>query len=291
MLNWSPGAVKATVGTGGMGILMLSIASLDKVLHISFGLAFAIALLPALIFAIATPSLLPTKAVRIAQWIAIGWYLLFAALSLAVAIHRGFTGTEALFLCFVLLGAWPCLLAARRLSGVTPPASSSGNRPFPSLTSIRHETPITFRASRKKALLLFLGSLCFVAIGVWMTSEKPVLGWVCAAFFGLGVPVSLLMLLPGAMYLRLDADGFEMGTFFRKHKTRWMDVARFELGTIRGTKMIAIAYTQAYQKQRLGRALASSLAGMEGAIPNSYDAPLDQILASLNAWKNASSPG
>jgi len=295
MLNWSPGAIKATVGVGGLGILMLSISSLDKSLHIGFWPAFTVALLPALIFMFATPDLLPAKFVRLTQWIAIVWYFIFASLSLAVAIHRGFTRTEAFFLCFVLLGAWPCLLAAHGLrtntkalppSGLDFSASPSGLLSNQNSVPIPEGAVVTFKASRKKALLLFLGSVCFVALGVWMSSQKPLLGWICVAFFGLGVPVSLLMLLTNAMYLRLDEAGFELGSFFRKHKTRWADVARFDIGSIRGAKMITIAYARDYKRQQLGRAIASSLAGMEGAIPNSYDAPLADILAALNSWKS-----
>ena len=143
-----------------------------------------------------------------------------------------------------------------------------------------------FTASRKKALLLLLGSFCFVALGVWVSSEKPLLGWTCVAFFGLGVPASLLMLLPGGTYLRLDAEGFELVSPFRKHRTKWTEVAGFEIRTIRDTRVIAIVYTPGYQGQKFGRALASSLAGMEGAIPNTYNAPLNEIAASLNSWKS-----
>jgi len=34
---------------------------------------------------------------------------------------------------------------------------------------------VTFRASRKKALLLLFWSICFVALGVWLSSEKPLI--------------------------------------------------------------------------------------------------------------------
>jgi len=145
---------------------------------------------------------------------------------------------------------------------------------------------LTFTASRKKALLLLLGSVCFVALGVWITSEKPWLGWTCVAFFGLGVPASFLMLLPGAMYLKLDAEGFELGSFFRKEKIKWTDVARFEVRAIHTTKIITVVYSQAYQKQKLARAISSSLTGAEGGIPNNYNASINEIVTALNAWKS-----
>src|SRR5262245_20535442 len=144
---------------------------------------------------------------------------------------------------------------------------------------------LTFAASRGKALLLLLASICFVALGAWATSEKPLLGWLAVAFFGLGIPLSLLMLLPNSMYLRLDEEGFEMGSFLRKHKYKWTDVAAFEMASIRGAKMIAIAFHPDYKQQQLGRAVAASLSGMEGAISNSYNATLEEIVEALTTWK------
>lgn len=57
--------------------------------------------------------------------------------------------------------------------------------------------------SRAKSALVLLASIGFVALGVWMSGEKPVLGWVCAGFFALGIPVSLAMLLTDKFSLRL----------------------------------------------------------------------------------------
>ena len=105
-------------------------------------------------------------------------------------------------------------------------------------------------------------------------------------FFGLGVPISLFMLLsPNSMYLRLDAEGFEMGSFVKKTRIKWTDVEGFALGSIHGAKMIAIIYAPHYNEQKAGRAIASTLSGMEGAIANSYNAPLDEILKTLTEWR------
>lgn len=144
---------------------------------------------------------------------------------------------------------------------------------------------VTFRASRKKALLLLFGSICFVALGVWISSEKPLIGWACAAFFALHVLVSLLMMLPNAMYLRLNEEGFEVRSLIRTHKIKWTDVEGFQIGSIRGAKMIAIIYSPEYWQQQIGRAVSASLSGMAGAIPNSYDATLDEVLNALSTWR------
>lgn len=123
MLNWSPGAVRATLGVGGLGMLMLSIQSIDAV-GLGFWPAFVIALFPALVFAIARPDMLPERFVRAAQWTAIGWYGLAFALALSLAVLRGFAAIDLLWIGFVMLGAWPCLLAARRMRAS--PASTPG---------------------------------------------------------------------------------------------------------------------------------------------------------------------
>jgi hypothetical protein len=144
---------------------------------------------------------------------------------------------------------------------------------------------LTFVASRGKALLLLLGSICFVAAGIWMAPERPVLGWVTIAFFGLGIPVSLLMFLPNSTYLRLDEEGFEVGSFLRSQKYRWTDVADFRIGSIHSAKMIAIIFHPEYKQQQLGRTVAATLSGMEAAIPNQYNATLEQILEALTTWR------
>jgi hypothetical protein len=78
-----------------------------------------IAFLPTLIFFFATPDMLPVKIILPAQWMAIIWYFLLTALSACVAAYRGLMAIDALFAVFILIGAWPCLLAARRLRAST----------------------------------------------------------------------------------------------------------------------------------------------------------------------------
>jgi hypothetical protein len=145
---------------------------------------------------------------------------------------------------------------------------------------------LTFRASRSKGLLILMVSCGFVALGVWLISEgEQLYGWLSAGFFALGIPASLFMLLsPNSLYLRLDREGFEMGSFIKKVRVRWTDVQGFEMRRMHHNNMIAIIYAQHYEDQKIGRAVASTLSGMEGAIANNYDRPLDEILRTLDEW-------
>lgn len=117
LLNWSPVAIKGTLGAGGIGILVLSFSSLDMIFGLKppFWAGFVGSLLPAVIFFFAVPDVLPPRFIRPAQWFAVAWYLLAAALSIALAAYRGMAGIDLFLAGFILLGAWPCILAIRGL--------------------------------------------------------------------------------------------------------------------------------------------------------------------------------
>ncbi len=146
---------------------------------------------------------------------------------------------------------------------------------------------LTFRSSRARGFLVLVLSCGFVALGVWLITEGELLyGWLSTGFFALGIPVSLFMMLsPNSLYLRLDREGFEMGSFIKKVRVKWSDVQGFEMRRMHHNNMIAIIYAPQYDEQKIGRAVASTLSGMEGAIANNYDAPLDEILRTLNEWR------
>lgn len=143
---------------------------------------------------------------------------------------------------------------------------------------------LVYPASRLKAALIFLGCGAFVAVGLLLSKEKPLIGWACVAFFGLGLPASILMLLPNKIYLKLTPEGFEVRSLFGGKLTRWSEVERFYVGSIRGITMIAIVYKASYADQQVLRKVSSAMAGMEGAFPNSYTSSREEILKTLNEW-------
>lgn len=146
---------------------------------------------------------------------------------------------------------------------------------------------LTFRSSRGRGVFVLVASWCFVGLGFWLTTQgERVFGWLCAGFFALGIPVGLMMMFyPNAMYLRLDPEGFEMGSFIKKVRIKWTDVQGFEMRRMHHNKIIAIIYAPHYNEQKTGRAVASTLSGMEGGIANNYNSPLEEILKTLNDWR------
>ena len=97
------------------------------------------------------------------------------------------------------------------------------------------------------------------------------------ALFGVAVLVSLSVLHPRGMYLRLDPDGLEMRAFSLKHKTRCRDIQSLEIKSLDARKMIAVNYRPDSDGQRTLRTLNRRLGGMEGAIPDQYQVPLADL--------------
>jgi hypothetical protein len=117
LLNPSPSAVMVTLGGGGVGILVLLASSLDMLfqIQIPFWVAATISMLPMFIFYVAARGSLPDRLVRPAHWLAVAWYLAFAALSISLTAYRGFEPIYLYLAAFILLGAGGCLIAIRKL--------------------------------------------------------------------------------------------------------------------------------------------------------------------------------
>lgn len=150
---------------------------------------------------------------------------------------------------------------------------------------------IVLRVDKKKAVVMLLASSAFVAAGISMIirNEDVMVAWICALFFGLGVPVSIYMLMPGAGELRIDRNGIQMRAMFRPWKLSWSDINGFYVGRIRAgyasTKMIGIEYSDSYQKLRIGRQLANAMTGMQGALPNNFKCSAEEVCEVLNRAK------
>jgi hypothetical protein len=133
-------------------------------------------------------------------------------------------------------------------------------------------------------MLVLLG-ICaaFVAAGVFMLPTKPVAGYGTIVFFGLGVLVALVHLLPGSSYLELGQGGFTLCNLFRKSFHRWEDIAEFfPLSIAPGKLMVAVRYAPGYQAQATARKFATQLAGAEGALPDTYGMSAAELAALLN---------
>ncbi len=139
-------------------------------------------------------------------------------------------------------------------------------------------------ASKQRAAQILLACVGFLVLGLWLKSEQPIVGWLTIVGCGAGIPIATSMLVTDRFYLRLDSDGLEMGGLTKPFRAAWGEVDGFEIVTLNRTRMIAIHFNEDHQRQRLLRGAVKEFTGVEGAIPNSYGVPLEEVLARLQEW-------
>ncbi len=114
---------------------------------------------------------------------------------------------------------------------------------------------IEIYSSKKKSLLLLLGSIAFVALGVWLLLEADNLtGWraknpiftrgigiTSIIFFGFGIFVGVKRLIKSEIALIIDSKGLNVNP--KKSLTeflKWSDIKGFEEIKIQSTRIVII---------------------------------------------------
>jgi hypothetical protein len=160
------------------------------------------------------------------------------------------------------------------------------------------EDEVEFRARRSRAIWLVLGSLAFVAFGIWASLSGSWAGWAAVAFGGLCLVVAIIQLVAaGRTVLKLGPNGFAMiqwglGRHRSKEFLSWNDVESFWVTRLFWGKVIAVRYSPSFREFRGARALMRSLtrapgaSGFDGIIPDQYSERLESICAALSEWKS-----
>lgn len=148
---------------------------------------------------------------------------------------------------------------------------------------------LVLRPKKAKTLSLLAISSMFVAIGIVVAvGAGDSLGFVCAAFFGIGVVVAVVQLIPNSSFLRIDSTGITIASMFRQTSVPWSVVDRFfvvstKMHGLKVGEMVGFDFVPTYDRARLGRQVASALGACEGAIPDTYGKTGADLAALLNA--------
>lgn len=147
---------------------------------------------------------------------------------------------------------------------------------------------ITLYPKKSTALWLLLICSLFVAAGIWIAPSKGWMGYLIAAFFGLGIPVAIVQLLPSSAYLQLNDESIAFCCLFRKTSIPWEVIDDFFVVTMRQSgltihEMVGFNYVQSYDRTRVGRALAKAISKCEGALPDTYGMRAAELAELLNA--------
>ena len=146
---------------------------------------------------------------------------------------------------------------------------------------------VVFRQSKGKLLGMLVVSAVFVVGGVFMVRAGQWVGWLSIVFFGLGMGVFALQLLPKSSYVRVGPDGFTVCTVFRTHSCRWSDVAAFKVGRVGTKEMVVFNFSPQYRGPRRLARLNVDVVGAEAAVAvaGTWNIRMDQLADVLNRYR------
>ena len=144
---------------------------------------------------------------------------------------------------------------------------------------------LTLYPSKIKHFLYLIGSLAFIVIGVILILNGQSVGWFPFTFFGICIIVFIINLIPGSSYLHLSKDGFKIRTLFRDQVIKWSDVKSFRSGYIGPNKSVVFHFSSEHKEHQEAKKWAKSLAGVEGALPDTYGKSPKELADILNEWK------
>lgn len=146
---------------------------------------------------------------------------------------------------------------------------------------------VVFRPSSAKVIGWLVVSAAFVAGGIFMVLAGQWDGWLAIVFFGLGVVVFGLQLLPNSTYLRVGPDGFTVCSLFRLHSCCWSDVGAFKVGRIGTKEMVVFSFSKEYRGPRRLSRLKVHLVGADAAVAaaGSWNVGMHQLADLLNRYR------
>ncbi|MEQ8763675.1 MAG: hypothetical protein RL885_07105 [Planctomycetota bacterium] len=155
------------------------------------------------------------------------------------------------------------------------------------MTSEAPLLPLKLRPRAWTAILLLVTSGVFVATGLWLGFTGKTPGFLVAAFFGIGVGVAIVQLMPESTWLHITEEGLTYRQLFKEHHVPWEAVEVFYPVTMRQSglpirKMVGFDFRPSYDRSRLGRRVASMVAGCEAALPSNYGMKCRALVDLLN---------
>jgi hypothetical protein len=149
----------------------------------------------------------------------------------------------------------------------------------------RFPGPVTLAPSRTKWILILLGCAVFVAIALFAMQGNTFMRWGGIAFFGTGMAVAIVGLLPGASRLKLDREGFEFTALFRRHSVRWQAATGFEAVAIPPSGLKMVVFDDAGAKGRALGKFSVSLVGRNSGVPDTYGMSAEDLAGLMAQWR------
>jgi hypothetical protein len=157
----------------------------------------------------------------------------------------------------------------------------------------RFPGPVTLYPSKPKLFAIFALMLGLTFLFAHVAVVRTNFVWyqtgmmaLAALIVGFGAVRWAVLLLPGAMSLTLDADGFECCFLFRRERFRWQDASGFrpQKGNEmrKGTKVGAIAFDVRPTIAGIQRGTAAKA---RSSLPDNFRLPKDDLVLLMEQWR------
>lgn len=145
----------------------------------------------------------------------------------------------------------------------------------------RVELPVTFRSGHRR-FAAGAALAAVLAIGAYVLGKGSALSNGFAGFCGIAALVMLLLCLPQASWLRLSESGLEFSNRFRRDFVAWPDIAQFRVANLGRHAIVGWDYVAGHARSRPLQPMASAIAGVDGALPETYGHSGEELARLLN---------
>jgi hypothetical protein len=132
---------------------------------------------------------------------------------------------------------------------------------------------------------MLVGGLAFSVGGYFMIRDGADGGWFVLIFFGFGVLVSIVVMLPGANVLILDRDGFEARSMYRGGRTSWRDASGFITAKLPPRSYVMVVYDDARHKGGMLASANVALTGRNAGLPDTFGLDPDDLATLMESWR------
>ncbi len=152
-------------------------------------------------------------------------------------------------------------------------------------TETNSSEAVLYPSVAKWLTFLALG-IIWILYGVYLMPKNSLAGTKQIIFGSLMVIVCLPHSIPGASYLKLNAEGFTFCSFFRRRTVQWEDVAEFRVVGmrrfgVRRKQTVGWIHISNCPENRMVRSMNASFMDCDGFLPDTYMMSADKLCAFL----------
>jgi hypothetical protein len=144
---------------------------------------------------------------------------------------------------------------------------------------------MTLKPDRARWLIIFLISIGFVAIAVWLGPQDPWLFWGAGGFFLLCALIAAPLMLGVGAQLDLDADGFACRTLFRTFRREWRMCSAFYPVSTGPRSFVGVATPQDEAAHPRLAAGNRALIGASGMLPDTFGYSAEGLCDLMNRFR------